>query len=190
MIADDDRRAAAGDDPVAVDARDRIAAAFPDALEETVLGGRHPFLRVKADRLFDVCRFLRDEAGYEGCHLVTGVDQGPEEGTIDVVYHLVSWSRRPDDAYRRRPEKNDPWLALVVRVPRDRPEVPSVASVWTGADWHERETYDLVGVVFTGRDDLRRILLPEDWPGHPLRKDWTFPPSYHGAPIIPPEAQP
>ena len=76
-----------------------------------------------------------------------------------------------------------------MRVPRDRPEVPSVMDVWPGADWHERETYDLVGIRFTGRDSLRRILLPEDWPGHPLRKDWKFPADYHGVPIVPPEGR-
>jgi NADH-quinone oxidoreductase subunit C len=76
-----------------------------------------------------------------------------------------------------------------VRVPSEKPEVESVMDLWTGADWHERETWDLVGIRFTGRRDLLRILLPEDWPGHPLRKDWEFPVGYHGVPIIPPEEQ-
>jgi NADH-quinone oxidoreductase subunit C len=178
------------DDPVTVAALAAVRAAFPDAVLEAVTGGRHPFLVVAPGRLREVARLLRDhpDLRLDGCHLVTGVDQ-PAEGRIDVVYHLVSWSRPPDPAYRTRPGKNDAWVALKVRVPRDRPEVPSVADVWTGADWHERETYDLVGVVFTGRRDLRRILLPEDWPGHPLRKDWEYPADYHGVPIVPPEAQ-
>jgi hypothetical protein len=97
--------------------------------------------------------------------------------------------RRPDPAYRKATLKKDPFLALKVRVPRDRPEVPSVMGVWIGADWHERETYDLLGVRFTGRPPLRRILLPEDWPGHPLRKDWDYPVEYHGIPSIPPEGR-
>ena len=78
---------------------------------------------------------------------------------------------------------------LKVAVPRDKAEVASVMNVWAGADWHERETYDLMGVVFTGRGRLTRILLPEDWPGHPLRKDWEYPADYHGIPIIPPEGR-
>jgi NADH-quinone oxidoreductase subunit C len=158
---------------------------------EVVATGLHPHLVIETGRLRDVCWLLRDDDAtqLDCCHLVSGVDR-PADGVIEVVYHLVSYARTPDEAYRRREGKNDAWVALKVRVPRDAPEVPSVADIWTGADWHERETWDLVGVVFTGRPDLRRILLPEDWPGHPLRKDWEFPVSYHGVPIIPPEAQP
>jgi NADH-quinone oxidoreductase subunit C len=64
-----------------------------------------------------------------------------------------------------------------------------VLDLWTGADWHEREVYDLSGIRFTGRTELPRILLPEDWPGHPLRRDWDYPSDYHGVPIISPEEQ-
>lgn len=178
-------------DPVTQVALDRIEARLPGAVVESHLTGLHPYLVVAVDQLREVCLLLRDDEtlAYDCCHLLTGTDW-PEREKIEVVYHLVSYARRPDPAYRTRAEKNDPWLALKVFVPRDAPEVPSVADIWTGADWHERETFDLVGVVFTGRAELRRILLPEDWPGHPLRKDWAFPVSYHGIPIIPPEAQP
>ena len=123
------------------------------------------------------------------CPLISGVDwpAAGERGEIEVVYHLCSYTMPTTDAYRQRAEKHDPWVALKVRVPRDEPLVPTVMDIWTGADWHERETWDLVGVRFTGRRELRRILLPDDWPGHPLRKDWEYPASYHGVPIIPPE---
>ena len=180
----------AAEDPVTALAAARLAARIPDAVLEAVTTGRHPHLVLRPERLHDACLLLRDDPALllDCCHLVSGVDW-PTRGEVEVVYHLASYARRPDDAYRTRAEKNDAWVALKVRVPRDRPEVPSVADVWTGADWHERETYDLVGVVFTGRPDLRRILLPEDWPGHPLRKDWEFPVGYHGVPIVPPEAQ-
>jgi NADH-quinone oxidoreductase subunit C len=181
----------APDDPITLAAAALLDRELPGAVEETVASGLHPHLVLAVDRLRDACLLLRDhdDTQLDCCHLISGVDR-PDDGLIEVVYHLVSYARRPDDAYRKREGKNDAWVALKVRVPRERPEVPSVADVWTGADWHERETYDLVGVVFTGRAELRRILLPEDWPGHPLRKDWEFPVGYHGVPIIPPEAQP
>jgi NADH-quinone oxidoreductase subunit C len=184
-----DAHASTGD-PQTLRAADVVRAACPDALEAVEAEGRHPALRIRPERLVEVARLLRDDPTLrlDGCHLVSGVDR-PDEGVIEVVYHLVSYAVRPDEAYRRRAEKNDAWVALKVRVPRAKPEVPSVMDVWTGADWHERETYDLVGVVFTGREGLRRILLPEDWPGHPLRKDWEYPIAYHGVPIVPPEAQ-
>ena len=177
------------EDPVTLRALDAIRKEHAEAVVDAVTTGRHPYIEVTADGLHDACLLLRDHEDllYDCCHLVTGVDR-PAQEQIEVVYHLVSYCRLPDDEYRKRAEKNDPWVALKVRVPRDKPEVPTIADVWTGADWHERETYDLMGVIFTGRQDLRRILLPEDWPGHPLRKDWEFPVGYHGVPIVPPEA--
>ena len=183
-------------DPVTALAARKVAARFPGAVVEQVLSGRHPYLRIAGDRIVDVCTLLRDDPDLQmDClHLLSGVDwpaktpaEGP--GSIDVVYHVVSYAKRPDAAYRKAVPKNDAFVALKVRVPRDVPEVPSVMGVWAGADWHERETYDLLGVRFTGRPPLRRILLPEDWPGHPLRKDWDYPVEYHGIPIIPPEGR-
>ena len=183
-------------DPVTAFASKRIRARFPQAIVEESLGGRHPWLRIRPEDLVAVATFLRDdpELAYSTCHLVSGVDwpaktpaEGP--GTLEAVYHLVSYAKRPDAAYRRRALKNDAFLVLKVRVPRDQPLVPSVMGVWGGADWHERETWDLVGIRFTGRPPLRRILLPEDWPGHPLRKDWEYPADYHGIPVIPPEGR-
>ena len=178
-------------DPVTALAVEGLKAALPSAVLDVVPGGRHPSILVEASAIRDVCFLLRDQEdlAYDCCHLVSGVDW-PATEEIEVVYHLVSYALKPDAAYRARAEKNDAWLCIKARVPRAAPEIASVADIWTGADWHERETYDLVGVIFTGRVELRRILLPEDWPGHPLRKDWAFPVSYHGVPIIPPEAQP
>ena len=185
--------AAVSPDPVTVRALTLLRARMPEAVVAAEEGGRHPWIRVKPEAIHAACLLLRDDPGtrLDCCHLISGVDwpakKPGEVGEIEVVYHLVSYALPFDPAYRLRKPKNDPFVALKVRVPRERPEVPTVMDVWTGADWHERETYDLVGVVFTGRKELPRILLPEDWPGHPLRKDWEYPTSFHGVPIVPPE---
>ncbi len=175
-------------DPQTERALEVVRSALPEAVVASELSGRHPWIQVRVEDLRAACRLLRDEPTLQMdcCHLISGVDW-PEAAEIEVVYHLCSYSLKPPAAYGRRAEKNDPWIALKVRVPRDQAEVPTVMDIWTGADWHERETWDLVGVRFTGRRELRRVLLPDDWPGHPLRKDWEFPASYHGVPIIPPE---
>ena len=87
--------------------------------------------------------------------------------TIEVIYHLHS-------------QTHDRKLALKVKLDRADPRVPTVEPVWRMADWYERECYDLLGVVFEGHPDLRRILLPFDWEGHPLRKDYVAPETYRG----------
>jgi NADH-quinone oxidoreductase subunit C len=184
-------------DPVTARALALVRARLPGAVVATKEDGKHPWIQVQPDALRDVCRLLRDDptTRLDCCHLVSGVDWpakrmaglAGEAGFIEVVYHLVSYAFPSDPAYRKRKAKNDPFVALKVRVPREKPEVPTVMDIWIGADWHERETWDLMGVVFTGRKELARILLPEDWPGHPLRKDWEYPATYHGTPIVPPE---
>ncbi|MEM9325669.1 MAG: NADH-quinone oxidoreductase subunit C [Bacteroidota bacterium] len=102
---------------------------------------------------------------------LTALDNGVEAQTIDVIYHLYSI---PFDIS----------LALQVTVPRDEPVVDTVSDIWATANWHEREAYDLMGVVFTGHEDLRRILLPNDWEGHPLRKDYQEQEKYHGMNVV------
>jgi NADH-quinone oxidoreductase subunit C len=118
--------------------------------------------------IVDVCRFLKTEPGLEFDCLsnLSGVDY-PKRSVIEVVYHLYSYRHRH-------------LFTLKVEAQRDDPVVPSVASVWSHADWQEREVFDLLGVVFAHHPDLRRILMPEDWPGHPLRKDFVEPEEYHG----------
>ena len=117
---------------------------------------------VPAGRLVEIARTLRDEAPFQldYCSFVSAVDW-PTDGVFEVVYHLFSMARRHE-------------LVLKVKVPRERPVVPSVTGIWRGADWHERETYDLFGIVFEGHPDLRRIMMTDDWVGHPLRKDYVY----------------
>jgi NADH-quinone oxidoreductase subunit C len=145
-----------------------------------------PFVVVEPANLLDVCRFLRDDnrLAFDILNCISGVDyleidpkKAPKAGFephLEVVYHLQSFLRR----HR---------FTLKVVLPRwkdnqpgNLPEVPSVTGLWAIADWHEREVYDLSGIVFTGHPDLTRMFLAEDWVGHPLRKDYEFPLEYHG----------
>jgi NADH-quinone oxidoreductase subunit C len=118
--------------------------------------------------LLDVADFLRKEPGLEFDCLsnVSGVDY-PKRNVIEVVYHFYSYPHRH-------------LFVLKVEANRDNPAVPSLTPLWGHADWQEREVFDLLGVRFEGHPDLRRILMPEDWPGHPLRKDFVEPETYHG----------
>lgn len=126
------------------------------------------WLTVKADRLLEVCRFLKETPGleFDFCEDLTAVDW-PKRNVIEVVVHLLSYKLKH---------------ALVLKVEADRanPVVPSLWPVWKTNDWFEREVYDLFGVEFTGHPDLRRIMLPDDWVGHPLRKDYQEAGGWHG----------
>jgi NADH-quinone oxidoreductase subunit C len=117
---------------------------------------------VPAGRLLEIAQALHDQAPFhlDYCSFVSAVDR-PEQGVFEVVYHLFSMEARHE-------------LLLKVRVPRLEPRVPSVTGIWSGANWHEREAYDLFGIVFDGHPDLRRIMMTEDWTGHPLRKDYVY----------------
>lgn len=133
-----------------------------------------PYLTVSAERLVELCQFLRDDDQlfFDLLACVTGIDNGLEANTIEVIYHLTSI-----------PYEHN--LTLKVIVPRNAeakrlPSVPSIAHIWRTADWHEREAFDLVGIHFQNHPDLRRILLPTDWVGHPLRTDYQEEEQYHG----------
>jgi NADH-quinone oxidoreductase subunit C len=117
--------------------------------------------------LLDIAFYLRDETELEfnALLLISSLDNG--DGTLSAVYHLES-------------RKHGNHLALKVTVPAEAAHVPSVTSVWAHANWHEREAWDMMGIHFDGHPDHRRILLDEDWPGHPLRKDFEVPDFYHG----------
>jgi NADH-quinone oxidoreductase subunit C len=140
-----------------------------DAVDETK---RDPFVVVKPALLPQLCRFLRDEVRLRFDHLslVSAVDYPPQ--TIEVAYHLDSIVFNHG-------------FMLKVKLPRDNPKVPSLIPVWQTADWHERESFDLMGIEFVGHPNLVRILCAEDWVGHPLRKDYPWPEEYHGIPCGP-----
>jgi len=127
-----------------------------------------PNLHVDPQTIVEVCRYLRDdpELKFEVLSDLTGVDL-PKENKIQVVYHLYSYSHRHQ-------------TVLKADLPRENPRVSTMEGVWKAANWMEREVFDLFGVVFDGHSDLRRILLPEDWVGHPLRKDYVEQEEYDG----------
>lgn len=127
-----------------------------------------PFFMVEPQAIVDVCRYLRDEPElkFEILSDLTAVDF-PKEEKLQVVYHLYSYTLRHQ-------------IVLKVDLPREQPRLPTVEGVWKAANWFEREAFDLFGVVFEGHSDLRRILLPEDWVGHPLRKDYVEQEEYDG----------
>ncbi len=129
-------------------------------------------IRIDAADLKGVCENLHENpsAFFDMLSCITGVDNGPDMGTIDVVYNLYSI---PFNHH----------LALRVNVPRQKPEIDSVTEIWKTAAWHEREAYDMFGITFRGHPDLRRILLPADWDGHPLRKDYIHQEYYRGVKV-------
>jgi NADH-quinone oxidoreductase subunit C len=140
--------------------------------EET--GGMQPALIINPDSIADVCLELRNNENtyFDFLSSVTGVDYGTETNRFGVVYHLASIPYQTQLTLKISKENS--------RDLNDLPAFPSVISVYKTADWHEREAYDLVGIFFEGHPDLRRILLPDDWEGFPLRKDYKNAEFYKG----------
>jgi NADH-quinone oxidoreductase subunit C len=143
-----------------------IESRFTGTVKETVSEGKLPHVVVEAARIREICEYLKSdgELAFDFLSAIAGVDKGEQ---LEVVYLLYSYSKHHS-------------LTVKARVPRAEPVIQSVAFVWPAADWHERETFDLIGIRFDGHPDLRRILLPPDWVGYPLRKDYKYPVSYEG----------
>jgi NADH-quinone oxidoreductase subunit C len=162
---------------------DILRSVFGSAVREAEMGGGHPSVTVSADRWHEIALFLRDDdrLGLNMLRCVSGIDR-PEEAQIEVVYDLTSL--RPPRVVGSY-WTGDNEIAVRVRVMRDGGHLPSVTDVWPAADWHEREVFDMLGVTFDGHPDLRRILCPDDWEGHPLRKDYQYPREFHGIPGMP-----
>ena len=141
----------------------RLRERFGDAVRDVKVWRHETTIVVAAHDLVPICRYLRDDSdlAFDFLSSVTGVDRRnlpANAPRFEVVYHLYSIQ------FKRR-------LRLKVRV-NEGDAVPSVTGVWESANWHEREVFDLFGVPFGGHPDLRRILMPDDWEGHPLRKDY------------------
>jgi NADH-quinone oxidoreductase subunit C len=156
-----------------------LKSRFGAAMLGAAMDSNHPSVRVVPEQWHEIALFLRDDPGLRMNMLrcVSGVDRLADD-EIEIIYDLISM--RPATGRGRLREAGT--IAIKVRVPRDGGHVASVVDVWPAADWHEREIFDLLGVTFDGHPDLRRILCPEDWVGHPLRKDYAFPREYHGIP--------
>jgi NADH-quinone oxidoreductase subunit C len=141
---------------------------FPEAVLEEQLNVIDPFIVVEPEVIEDLAFFARDDERlrFDLLSCISGIDY-PERQVIEVIYCLDSTVHRH-------------WLIVKVALPRGDPRVRTVENVWRTADWHERETYDLLGVIFEGHHNLVRILCAEDWVGHPLRRDYVMPETYRG----------
>ena len=143
---------------------------FPDDINKELSSNEH--IQIQSKNWLIISIYLRDDPGclFDSLQCITGVDLG-EESDLEVRYNLHSMTHRH---------------AVEIRIscPRNKAKVPSVESIWRIGDWFERETYDMYGIEFEGHRDLKRILLPEDWEGWPLRKDYEVQETYHGI-IVP-----
>ena len=141
-----------------------LAKSFSDFLDGEQNSG---WIQIKAENWFGIAKWLKenDDLYFDSLQCNTGIDLG--EGMLESRYNLHSM-------------KHLHAIEIRIKVSIEKPDIPSVESLWRVADWFERETYDMFGINFTGHRDLRRILLPEDWEGWPLRKDYEEQETYHG----------
>jgi NADH-quinone oxidoreductase subunit C len=150
---------------------------FADAIERIVVDRGELTLHIKCERLVEVALILRDRLKFENCLGVSGVHYPADKNReLHAVYPLLSMT-------------NNQRIRLEVSVPDANPHIPSLVEVWAGNNWNERETFDMFGIIFDGHPGLTRILMPDDWQGHPQRKDYSLggiPVEYKGATTPPP----
>jgi NADH-quinone oxidoreductase subunit C len=165
----------------AYDALEEAYPRFHDAIEKVIVDRGELTLHIRPERIAEVCQVMRDDPSlrFELCSSVSGVDylDDPDGRRLHAVYQLTSMT------YRR-------VVRLEAAVTAEDPHLPSVTGVYPTADWQEREAYDMFGIVFDGHPGLTRILMPDDWEGHPQRKDYPLggiPVEYKGAEIPPPD---
>lgn len=136
--------------------RSKISEAFPTAVKfESKSKPRRLFMTADKGSLLNLCKMMKDQLGFDQCSLVTGVDRCDR---MQVVYHITSYS-------------SNITAEIVVDIPRDKPEIDSITPLWGGANWHERETYDMFGILFAGHPRMERLLLPADYTFFPMKKD-------------------
>ena len=140
----------------------------PGAILGEDLNASPQALLVQSSMIHSVSELLHsdDKTYFDQLSCLTGLDNGEEMGTVELIYNLYSI---PHDLH----------LMLKVEMERESPLIDSVSDIWKTAEWHEREAFDLLGIKFKHHPDLRRILLPDDWEGHPLRKDYVEQEKYH-----------
>lgn len=136
---------------------EELKVLFPDSVESTGLQVNKPLAIIKKEDILTIAGKIK-EMEFDNLSVITGVDYGDR---FEVIYNFFSYKKKQN-------------LVLKVLLSHDDPEVDSLESIWKVADWLERETYDLVGIKFRGHPNLKRILLPEGWIGHPLRKDYDM----------------
>ncbi|MBU0640761.1 MAG: NADH-quinone oxidoreductase subunit C [Planctomycetes bacterium] len=155
---------------------------FPDDVVEVSADRPHPHAVITPDHWHDVAQFLRDDERlhFDWLRCLSGVDH-IEDNQLTAVFdlHATQPGQKPDDLWTAHAE-----IAIKIHIDRDNPHLHTVSDIWPTANWHEREAYDLLGIIFDGHPDLRRILCCDDWVGHPLRKDYEFPLEYHGIPAV------
>lgn len=158
-----------------VDFKELLVQNFGNEIIIQETEGLMPILKVPANKIAEICNFLKanENCYFDSLSCLTGIDNGPETNTMNIVYNLYSIPY-------------DFKLALKIEIQRNSndlnelPNVPTVSHIWHSANWSEREIFDLLGINFTSHPDLRRILLPSDWEGYPLRKDYQQQETYHG----------
>lgn len=146
----------------------KLHGEFNEHIVEVDHEAKQPSVTIESSKILEVCKFLHTNKDLYFDHLscLSGVDYGAEQN-LGVVYHLYSIPF-------------DHAIVLKVKLNRNKPEIPTITPIWKGADWHEREVFDMYGIKFLEHPDLRRILMPADWEGHPLRKDYKEQEKYHG----------
>ena len=141
---------------------ERAYPEFSEAIEKVVVDRGELTLHIKREKLVDVAKVLRDKLLFEMCLGVNGVHYPNQSGReLHAIYPLLSIT-------------NNRRVRLEVTCPDSDPHIPSLVEVWAGNNWHERETYDMFGIIFDGHPALTRILMPDDWKGHPQRKDYAL----------------
>ncbi len=142
---------------------EKVKSKFPDEVLDIIPFRDQVSITLKRDKIIDICRYLHDnpELSFNYLSDLCGTDYPHKDPRFEVVYNLYSIKHRHG-------------IRLKALIPEQDPSIDTVVSIWIGANWHEREACDMYGIVFKGHPDLRRILMPEDWEGYPLRKDYPL----------------